>query len=159
MTITRDQLQPGDCLIEKGSGLFGWAAKTFIDSDYQHVLVVTDIKHVGLESTWSGVAYVEIPEDLSRYVVRRPLCLPYVYRAAIGFMREKLNEPYGYFSVAMMWLRRATGWTWLPDVPGYFCSELYCYGFSRAAYDVVPAKTDHDSTPLDLFQTDRLKTV
>lgn len=159
MPITIDNLLPGDCLIEKGSGLFGWAARTFIHSDYQHVMAVTWTPGIGLESTWSGVQRVALPKNLDGYAVRRPKCDREVTLVALAHMHKPLRQPYGYLSVALMWLRRATGWTWLPDAPGYFCSELYCHGFSQAGFDVVPVRADCDSTPLDLYLTDRLETL
>jgi len=175
--LTAKDLQPGDVLVEKRNGLFGsflqWVVGIWLDPKYQHVRVVYHLNKFGevdrvIEdgeiidpqsgTRFFGVGINPIPTDLGKYTVRRPLCAPSTNNAALTVMASRLGEPYGAYSLFAIWCRRFLGLP-APDGFGFFCSELVCWAWSVAGYDLVPDRPDHDSAPWDLATSDRLTTL
>jgi hypothetical protein len=166
-------IQPGDLLIQKSSGWFGSMLRLFVgfalDPKYQHVAVVcadtTKMIHDGEdydEATGRKFYRVGVEPltglDWSQFEVRRPLCDQATCIRALNLMIAKAGEPYGVLSLIAVYLRKFLGLP-VPDGPGAFCSELVCWAFREAGYDLMPGMAPHDVTPWELLTSPRVEIV
>lgn len=169
----RPNIQPGDLLIQKSSGWFGSMLRIFLgfslDPKYQHVAVVcvdtTKLIQDGEdhEEATGRVFYrvgVDSLENLdwTQWEVRRPLCDEATCIRALNLMIAKAGEPYGVLSLLAVYLRKFLG---LPvaDGPGAFCSELVCWAFREAGYDLMPGVEPYDVAPWELLTSPRVGVV
>lgn len=144
-----DLFEPGDLLIERGSGIWGGGAKLLFGADHQHACLITNDRHYVIEAVWDGVKVNRISQNLERYELWRPLCSEEIRRAAVVEAFRSLEEGYGYQQLLLKLINQRFGIP-VPDVPGVWCGELIARCYSRRGYDLNLMLPDHATGPWDL---------
>ena len=156
-------LQPGDVILETGTGLFSKLIRLFDRGPYSHVILYLGANFI-VEAVGSGVRILQasriITYDPRRYLVLRHPGLAQkelkseemkelVADRLFGTLISDLNRPYslwGAFRTKLPFLRRAKN--------EFFCSQLVAQTFEKIGVPAFDATKSSDIVTPNLFLTE-----
>jgi uncharacterized protein YycO len=96
--ITVADLQPGDVMLYRPSGVFGWAIRFHTGQPISHVEVYLGNKHSVASRDGKGVAVYDVRMDRLAYVLRPTRAIDVL--AGWRWCIRELGQPYGWLDLA-----------------------------------------------------------
>jgi len=163
------ELQPGDVLLFRPSGILGRLVAWATGSEYGHVAMFlgTSGKTVAEMREFIGGRILPLTNYATETIdVFRPDTAEWMVRFnAIMAMYRVLGEPYSlWHGVAAFLLRRIPKrlrklFRFECDHHGYHCSQSISKAYRDAGFDLCPGRPDWATTPGDLAKSKRLKNL
>lgn len=159
---TKNDLQPGDILIQGGGGFISKAIKFFTKSKYSHVMIVWDYGFV-VDATWpEGVRIRELSK------VKKAADVFRLYRNLTNFELYRLNQAIGFyighnydipqfFGYLLFGFKGPNKWN---SPSNMICSELIDRVYHEALkIDLLENIDKGDATPKQLSESPFLRKV
>lgn len=159
--IDRRKLHPGDVLVEKPNGFFGFWAKLFSQKS-QHVILVDHDTRYGWESVYPKVRRVEL-NLATPYVVLRTDCSRKTINMALLWAADQEGKiAYAVGNLAALAVMsklgiRARPWKDDETRKQMVCSEFASEAFAQAGDDLFPTLEDQDIKPDDWLANPRCR--
>jgi uncharacterized protein YycO len=147
-------LQIGDVVFVRNSGLLSRTIRRVTDSEWSHVAIYLGEGKVIDTDAFRNVSIHDLSEFETFHVKRYEGLTDQEVREIVSYMVERLNEPYDYWQILGFFLEAVfhynNAW-YMKDK--YTCGSLIDRAFLSAGIDLVPWRDTGDVWPEDLFRS------
>lgn len=147
-------LQIGDIVFVRNSGLLSRTIRSVTKSDWSHVAVYIGEGKVIDTDAFRNVSIHDLSEFETWEARRYEGLTDQQIRDIVSYMVERLNQPYDYFQILGFFIEaifRFDNVWYMKDK--YTCGSLIDWAFLSAGIDLVPWKKDGDVWPEDLYRS------